>query len=48
MSTTLHSFVDIFEAEFEAGEEKVQLKKIAIPLIQRDYAQGRWMVMLTE
>ena len=41
MSTTLHSFMDIFETEFEAGEEKVQLKKIAIPLIQRDYAQGR-------
>ena len=41
MSTTLHSFMDIFETEFMAGEEKVQLKKIAIPLIQRDYAQGR-------
>ena len=41
MSTTLHSFMDIFETEFDAGEEKVQLKKIAIPLIQRDYAQGR-------
>ena len=41
MSTTLHSFMDIFETEFMAGDEKVQLKKIAIPLIQRDYAQGR-------
>lgn len=41
MSTTLHSFMDIFETEFMANEEKVQLKKIAIPLIQRDYAQGR-------
>lgn len=41
MSTTLHSFMDIFETEFEAGEEVVQLQKIAIPLIQRDYAQGR-------
>ena len=40
MSTTLHSFMDIFETEFEAGEEIVQLQKIAIPLIQRDYAQG--------
>ena len=38
MSTTLHSFMDIFETEFEAGEEVVQLQKIAIPLIQRDYA----------
>lgn len=41
MSITLHSFMDIFETEFEAGEEIVQLQKIAIPLIQRDYAQGR-------
>ncbi len=41
MSTTLHSFIDIFETEFANGDEKVQLKKIAIPLIQRDYAQGR-------
>ena len=41
MSTTLHSFMDIFETEFMDGDEKVQLKKIAIPLIQRDYAQGR-------
>jgi len=41
MGTTLHSFIDIFETEFIDGEETVQLKKIAIPLIQRDYAQGR-------
>ena len=41
MSTTLHSFMDIFETEFMNGEEKVTLKKISIPLIQRDYAQGR-------
>ena len=41
MSTTLHSFMDIFETVFMTGGEKVQLKKIAIPLIQRDYAQGR-------
>ncbi|MGI6497599.1 MAG: DUF262 domain-containing protein [Oscillospiraceae bacterium] len=41
MGTTLRSFIDIFETEFMDGEEPVQLKKIAIPLIQRDYAQGR-------
>ena len=41
MSTTLHSFMDIFETVFAASEENVPLKKIAIPLIQRDYAQGR-------
>lgn len=41
MSTTLHSFIDIFETEFIDDGEVVRLKKIAIPLIQRDYAQGR-------
>ena len=41
MSTKLHSFINIFETEFMDGEEAVQLKKIAIPIIQRDYAQGR-------
>lgn len=41
MGTTLHSFMDIFETEFVVGEEKFRLKKIVIPLIQRDYAQGR-------
>lgn len=41
MSTTLHSFMDIFETEIADGDTLVQLNKIAIPLIQRDYAQGR-------
>ena len=41
MSTTLHSFIDIFNAEISDGKTTVQLNKIAIPLIQRDYAQGR-------
>lgn len=41
MSTTLHSFVDIFDADFGEEEDLVQLKKIEIPIIQRDYAQGR-------
>ena len=41
MSTTLHSFMDIFETTIEDGDTSVQLKKIVIPLIQRDYAQGR-------
>lgn len=41
MSTTLHSFIDIFETEITDGDTSVQLNKIAIPLIQRDYAQGR-------
>ena len=41
MSTTLHSFVDIFDTEFTEGSEAVKLQKIIIPIIQRDYAQGR-------
>lgn len=41
MATTLHSFMDIFDSTFGEEQEKVQLKKIVIPIIQRDYAQGR-------
>lgn len=41
MGTTLHSFTDIFDATFTDGNESVKLQKIIIPLIQRDYAQGR-------
>lgn len=41
MATTLHSFIDIFNAFFGEDPENVQLKKIVIPIIQRDYAQGR-------
>ena len=41
MSTTLHSFIDIFDATFGEDQDSIQLKKIIIPIIQRDYAQGR-------
>ena len=41
MSTTIHSFIDIFKTEFIVGDENVVLNKIVIPIIQRDYAQGR-------
>lgn len=41
MNTTLNSFMDIFETAFTDGQETVNLKKIIIPIIQRDYAQGR-------
>jgi len=37
----LHTFIDIFSAEFSIEDEKVQLSEIVIPKIQRDYAQGR-------
>ena len=41
MNTTLHSFMDIFDTTFSDGAEAVKLQKITIPIIQRDYAQGR-------
>ncbi len=41
MRTNLHSFMDIFSTEVKNGETSVQLQKIVIPIIQRDYAQGR-------
>lgn len=33
MSTTLHSFMDIFETTIEDGDISVQLNKIVIPQI---------------
>lgn len=41
MGTSLNTFIEIFNTGFEVDEEIVQLKKIKIPIIQRDYAQGR-------
>lgn len=41
MSTALHTFIDIFSSDFPVDGENVQLNKIVIPIIQRDYAQGR-------
>lgn len=41
MNTTLHSFMDIFQQTFSNGQDEVKLEKIIIPIIQRDYAQGR-------
>lgn len=41
MGTSLNTFIEIFNTGFVVDEETVQLKKIAIPIIQRDYAQGR-------
>lgn len=33
--------MDIFETDFTDGKESVRLQKIIIPIIQRDYSQGR-------
>ena len=41
MKTNLYSFIDIFNNEFQADKDTVRLKEIVIPIIQRDYAQGR-------
>jgi hypothetical protein len=46
METKLYTFIDIFNTEFqvktgEGMEKNVKLKQIVIPIIQRDYAQGR-------
>lgn len=41
MDTRLHTFMDIFNSDFEVNDEMVKLKRIVIPIIQRDYAQGR-------
>ena len=41
MATSLHTFIDIFDATFKETDEPISLRKIVIPIIQRDYAQGR-------
>ena len=41
MATTLHTFLDIFDTEVEHEGGTTKLKRIIIPIIQRDYAQGR-------
>lgn len=39
--TNSYSFREIFDNTFQIGEESIKLSKIIIPIIQRDYAQGR-------
>lgn len=41
MANSLHTFIDIFGATFDGEKELIKLNKIVIPIIQRDYAQGR-------
>lgn len=41
MSTQLHTFMDLFSTEFPVDEGTVVIQKIIIPILQRDYAQGR-------
>ena len=41
MATTKHTFINIFGSQYGTPEDPVNLEKIEIPIIQRDYAQGR-------
>lgn len=41
METRLYTFMDLFSGEVETKNGAVQIEKIIIPIIQRDYAQGR-------
>lgn len=41
MAAELKTFIDLFGAEYPFGEDVITLEKISIPMIQRDYAQGR-------
>lgn len=38
-TTKLHTLIDLFKSQ--EGDESLPLSKIEIPMIQRDYAQGR-------
>lgn len=41
MSTKLHTFSEIFSTSIESDSEKLKVNQIVVPIIQRDYAQGR-------
>lgn len=41
MNTEPRSFMDIFQTNISNGDEETELRRIVIPIIQRDYAQGR-------
>lgn len=41
MNSTLHSFHSIFDYTYVENGKETQLNKIIIPILQRDYAQGR-------
>lgn len=41
MAVSRHTFMDIFQEDFQSGENTIKISRIEIPKIQRDYAQGR-------
>lgn len=41
MSSKLYTFAEIFDYKYESDGRDVSVDKIIIPIIQRDYAQGR-------
>lgn len=40
-TTNLYTFIDLFKTIEEKGNESLPLSKVEIPMIQRDYVQGR-------
>ena len=47
MSALLLSFPDIFNTDFSDDDQPLKIQKIVIPQIQRDYAQGRDNITVT-
>jgi hypothetical protein len=47
METESYSFVDIFDFTTRQEDEEIKLNKIVVPIIQRDYAQGRMLPEIT-
>lgn len=47
MKTELYSFIDIFNFTTLHEDEEIKLNKIVVPIIQRDYAQGREIPEIT-
>lgn len=47
METESYGFIDIFDFTTRQEDEEIKLNKIVIPIIQRDYAQGRMLPEIT-
>ena len=47
MKTESYSFIDIFNFTTRQEDEEIKLNKIVVPIIQRDYAQGRVLPEIT-
>lgn len=47
MVTESYSFIDIFNFTTQQDDDEIKLNKIVVPIIQRDYAQGRLLPEIT-